>query len=243
MPRNREVDPQGQLLMRRARWAGAVYILYFLAALPLSLRSSLIVPSDAQATAAKIGASEGLYRLTVVTDLVSYVLYVALAYLLYTLLRHVSRTWAAIATLFTLIGCVVLVVSETTLAVPLLLMTGDAWHTIGVPERQELALLALKIFSQGYIIALFFFGAQWLVMGYLFASSKLVPQVIGYFLVAAGFGWVVLSVGTLLAPNLSSGIGAVVLPLGALEEIALGLWLLFKGVFVAGNDRHLEASG
>ena len=234
MARNSEVE--AELLIRRARWAGAIYIFYFLAALPLGLRSSLIVPSDAAATAAKIVASEGLYRLTVVSDLVSYVLYVTLAYLLYTLLRHVSRTWAAVGTLFTLTGCLVLVVSTATLGVPLLLLTGDAWHTIGVPERQELALLALQTFSQGYIIALFFFGAQWLVMGYLFASSRLVPRAIGYLLFVAGIGWVVLSVGTLLAPTLSSGMGRVILPLGALAEIALGLWLLFKGVFVAGDE-------
>ena len=225
-----QVDPEAQSLMRRARWAGGVYILYFLTALPLSLRSALIVPSDASATAAKINAAESLYRLTVVSDLISYVLYIALAYLLYTLLRHVNRMWAAIGTLFTLIGCVVLVVSTSTLAVPLLLLTGSAGQSMGIAERQELALLALKLFSQAYIIALFFFGAQWLVMGYLFTVSKLVPRLIGYLLLIAGIGWVVLSVGTLMAPTTSSRIGAFVMPVGALAEIALALWLLIKGV-------------
>lgn len=237
MPANNDTNSQLGSAMRRAHLTGAVYILYFLMALPLSLRSSLIVPSDAVATAAKIAASEALYRMTVVSDLVSYLLYIALAYLLYTLLRNVSRPWAIMGTLFTLTGCLVLVVSTAALAAPLVLLKGDALHVIGVPERQELALLALKMFGQGYIIALFFFGAQWVVMGSLFAISRLVPRPIGYLLVAAGIGWVALSLATLLAPELSTGMQPVILPLGALAEIALGLWLLFKGVRVVSDER------
>src|SRR5689334_2451098 len=76
------------------RATAGVYILYFIAGFPLLLRSSLIVPANAVATAAKIASSETLYRITMVTDLVSYALYLGLAYLFYLLLRHVNRPWA-----------------------------------------------------------------------------------------------------------------------------------------------------
>ena len=75
-----------------------MYIPYLAFGLPLFFRAPLIVPNNAASTAANIIASESLYRLTVVTDLVSYVLYIVLAYLFYTLLREVSRPWATVGT-------------------------------------------------------------------------------------------------------------------------------------------------
>jgi uncharacterized BrkB/YihY/UPF0761 family membrane protein len=92
-------------ITRIARITGGIYLLYFIAGMPLILRGSLIVRTDAAATAAKIAASETLYRATIVTDLVSYCLYLGLAYLFYLLLRNVSRPWALMGTLFTVASC------------------------------------------------------------------------------------------------------------------------------------------
>jgi len=100
----------------------------------------------------------------------------------------------------------------------------------------------MECFSQAYLIALFFFGAQCLVMGYLFVTSKMVPRLIGYLLLAAGIGWIVLSAGTLLAPNTSSQIGAFIMPLGALAELALAIWLLVKGVRPDGDGRIVSGN-
>jgi hypothetical protein len=211
---------------RGARLTGAMYIPYLAFGVPLFLRTPLIVPTDASATAANILASERLYRITVVTDLVSYGLYIVLAYLFYTLLRQVNRPWAAVATLFTVAGCVVLIGSTSLLTVPLLLLTGSGFHAVELPQRQEFALLALKLFAQGYTIGLFMFGTQWLIMGPLFAMSRLVPRAIGYWLLAGGIGWVALAVATLLGSPLRAMLQGIVLPVAGLAELALGLWLL-----------------
>lgn len=223
------IDPHSKTLIGEARLTGLLYLLYFLGALPLSLRAKLIVPGDAAATAGRILASQGTYRLTLVTDLVSYLLYMGLVYLFYRLLKPVDRLWATIGALFAIVGCVVLVVATCLLTAPLLLLADPGVHVIGLLERQELALLALKLFGQAYTVALFLFGAQWLVMGPLFTSSRLVPRPIGLLLTLGGVAWVGLSVATLLAPPLGMSLQGVVLPLGALAEIALGLWLLIKG--------------
>ncbi|MFL6724911.1 MAG: DUF4386 domain-containing protein [Sphingomicrobium sp.] len=214
------------MIRRRARLTGAMYIPYLAFGMPLFLRAPLIVPRNAAATAANILASETLYRITVITDLVSYVLYIALAYLFYVLLREVNRPWAALATLFTLAGCIVLIVSTALLTAPLLLLDSSAFHAIALPQRQELALVVLKLFAQGYTIGLFLFGAQWLIMGPLFARSRLVPRLIGYWLLAGGIGWVALAVATLLGSPLRTTLQAFVLPVAGLAEIALGGWLL-----------------
>lgn len=222
--------------MGEARWAGLLYLFYFLSALPLALRAALIVPGDAVATAGLILASQNVYRLTVVSDLVSYLLYIALIYLFYRLLKPVSRGWAAVGALFALVGCIVLVVATALITAPLLLLADPAGHAIGLADRQELALLTLRLFAQAYTIALFLFGAQWLVMGPLFTASRLVPRPVGWLLTAGGAAWIALSLATLLDPPLGRSLQGIVLPLGALAEIALGLWLLVRGSPAAPAD-------
>jgi hypothetical protein len=223
-------DRRSKSVTVEARLTGLLYILYFISALPLSIRAKLIVPTDAAATASRILASEATYRLTMVTDLTGYLLYIGIVYLFYRLLRPVSPPWAMVGALFAIVGCIVLVMATALLTAPLILLADPGVYVIGLPERQELALLSLKLFGQAYTIALFLFGAQWLVMGPLFATSRLVPRPIGWLLTIGGAAWVGLSVATLLAPTIGKLLQGVVLPLGALAEIALGLWLLVKGV-------------
>jgi len=213
-------------IARQARLTGAMYIPYLAFGILLFLRTPLIVQADAVATATNILASETLYRITMITDLVSYALYIVLAYLFYTLLRQVNQPWAAIATLFTFAGCIVLIISTAFLTAPLLLLAGSGFHAIELSQRQELAFFALKLFAQGYTIGLFLFGAQWLIMGPLFAKSRLVPRAIGYWLLVGGIGWVLLAVATLLGSPLRPILQAVVLPVAGFAELALGLWLL-----------------
>ena len=129
------------MLGRTARLTGAMYIPYLAFGIPLFLRVRLIVPNDAAATAANILSSESLYRITVITDLVSYGLYIVLAYLFYLLLRGVSRPWAAVATLLTLAGCVVLISASALLTAPLLLLHEPA-------HAQHLAANALQVFIE-----------------------------------------------------------------------------------------------
>jgi hypothetical protein len=228
MPRKRSEELDGSL-NRTARITGGIYLLYFIAGMPLILRSSLIVPRDAAATAAKIMASESLYRATIVTDLVSYSLYLSLAYLFYLLLRNVSRPWALMGTLFTIAGCIVLIVATAALTAPLALLTGNEFGAIGMPERQALALLALKIYTQAFLIGLLLFGVQWLIMGPLFVRSGFVARPIGYLLTAGGVAWVSFAIASLVAPPVGVAMQPVVLAIGSLAEIALALWLLFRG--------------
>jgi len=225
------------------RLTGLLYILYFIAGSPLLVRSSLVVPGNAVATAGKIVASEALYRVTIVTDLVSYVLYLGLAYLFYLLLREVRPRWALLGAVFTAAGCIVLITVTTFLTAPLALLTGDLARTIPVPERQELALLALRLYQQGFVIALFLFGVQWLIMGPLFARSRFVPTAIGYLLTAGGIGWVSFAIASLVAPAVGLAMQPIALILGSLGEIALALWLLIRGATMQGeNVSFAEAS-
>lgn len=236
-------DDDAASLGRVARITGAVYFLYFLAGFPLTLRSSLVVPGDAAATAAKITASQVLYRITIVTDLLAYCLYLGLACLFYLLLRRVDRQWAAIGTLFTIGGCIVLIAATSVLAAPLALLTGNAFDAISAPERQALALLALNIYKQAFLIGLLLFGVQWLIMGPLFARSRFVPRPIGYLLTLAGVAWLAFAVVSTVAPPVGAAMQPVVLAIGSVAEVVLALWLLIRGARVRSGGTIDTAAG
>jgi hypothetical protein len=118
-------------------------------------------------------------------------------------------------------------------------LTGNAFNGIGTPEREALALLAIKIYTQAFIIGLLLFGVQWLIMGPLFLLSGIVPRVIGYLLTAGGVAWVSFAIASLLAPPVGLAMQPVVLGIGSLAEIALALWLLLGGA----SGRSVPAAG
>jgi hypothetical protein len=84
----------------KARIAG---MLYFISG-TLFVRGMPVVTGDAAATAHNILAHETLFRLGFVADLVSAPCYIAETLLLYDLLRPVNRSLSLLATVFSLVG-------------------------------------------------------------------------------------------------------------------------------------------
>ena len=73
----------------------AVLILLTAVLAPFSMiyvPSTLVVPGDAATTANNIGASEGLFRLGIVSDSLVFMLEIVIVVLLYVLLKPVNQT-------------------------------------------------------------------------------------------------------------------------------------------------------
>jgi small-conductance mechanosensitive channel len=71
------------------------------------IRSPLIVRGDAAATATNILASESLFRLAFIADLVAGLCYLGVTVLFYGLLKPVSRSVSLLAAFFGLAGVVI----------------------------------------------------------------------------------------------------------------------------------------
>ena len=84
-----------------ARFAGLLYLIIAIAAAFsfFYMRSTLIVPGDATATASNIMASEWLFRMGIASDAIVFLSEIVLVALLYALLKPVSKT-LALATVF-----------------------------------------------------------------------------------------------------------------------------------------------
>lgn len=216
-----------------ARLAGALYLAIILLGLTseVGLRGALLVPGDAQATAGRILAAPGLFRASFAADTLMALADVALAVLLYLLLRPVSAPVALMAMVFRL-------VQAGLIALSLLLFYGAllALESGGMAAA-ETALLAVALHGHGYDLGLVFFGVNSLLTGWLLLRSGYVPRLLGWLLAAAGLVYVTGSALLFLAPALAEGfMPAYLLPV--IAETAFCLWLLIRGLGPRVRNGH-----
>ena len=206
------------------------------------LPSSLIVSGDATTTAQNIMASEGLFRLGIVSDAVVVLLEIAVIVLLYVLLRPVSRTLSLVAAFARLAMTVLMGINLLNHFVVLLLLSGAGYLTVFAQDQlHALALLFLNAHADVVLIWGLFFSLHLLVLGYLVFKSGYLPRILGVLLMIASLCYVIQGVGTILLPQYE-GIFVSVGLVSAIE-IALPLWLLIKGVNVEQwNKRALESA-
>ena len=210
-----------------ARTAGALYLLYFLAAFGAAfLTRGLVVSNDVAATAQGIINHEARYRAGLAIGLLGNVLYIALTGLFYLLFERVNRTLSLLAAFVSLVGCAVQIGAGVFQLTPLIVLrdvtlSGGA----GVKTLQTVAMLSLKLYSQTFYISLVLFAIYDILLGYLIIKSRFLPKTIGVMLMIAGVGWLVF-----VWPPAALAVAGVILPLGALAEIVFMLWLLVRGV-------------
>jgi hypothetical protein len=194
------------------------------------VRSKLIVSGDAAATANNILASESLFRIGFASDLVIFLCDIAVAVLLYVLLRHVSKTGSFISAGFRLTGTAIYGVNLLNYFAALLLLSGSEYlGSFSSGQLNSLALMFLNIHKHGYDLGLIFFGLHCLFLGYLLYESECFPRILGILMYLAGMGYVVGSFTLFLFPRFTAAIAPIYIA-PVIGELSLCLWLLIKGV-------------
>jgi hypothetical protein len=191
------------------------------------------VPGNATATGANLRSMEWLWRLGVAGEVVLLTCAIALAVILYVLLRPVSRALAMLAVFFNLVCIAVEGVAAVSLAAALLPVTSAAYVEAFTPQQLDvIAMLSIRSHTIGFAVALIFFGAECVVLGYLISRSGYMPRTIGVLMAIAGVCYVINSFALLLSPSLSSRLFPAILIPALIAELSLALWLLLKGVRV-----------
>jgi len=227
-----------------ARSCGALYLYILLAAsfAELFVRSKLVVSRDAAATAANIMTGESLFRLGFSGELLHLACDVAVAMLLYALLRPVDRNVALLAAFMRLACDVILATASLSHFAALRLLGGSEYLKTFQPDQlQSLALLAMKLHGDGYAISLVFFGFACFSLGYLIFRSGFLPRTIGVLLAVAGACYLINSFAHFLYPATGAALfnAGILLPC-FVAELSLTLWLLVKGVNVAQWEERVS---
>jgi hypothetical protein len=206
------------------------------------VRGNIVVPGDAAATAANLRSMEWLWRLGVAGELTLLTCAIALALVLYVLLRPVNRDLALMAVFFNLVCIAIEGVAAVSLWTALFPAT-DASYARAFSSEQLAVMAALSVRSHtaGFGIALVFFGVECVILGHLISRSGYLPRWSGVLMQIAGVCYVVNSFALLLSPPLSSRLFPAVLVPSFIAELSFALWLLVRGVRVDKWDEYVQA--
>jgi hypothetical protein len=202
----------------KARVAGAVYFLVFVAGAGAVLASSgLFSLTDAAATATNILLHQQRFWLGFTFNLIVIASYLVVTALFYELFRPVSKNLSLNAALFSVAGCAVQAAALVFYAAP--------WVVLSADQSPAFALLGIKLYVQAYNIGLAFFGFYCLLIGWLIFKSGFLPRVLGVLMMFGGLSWL-----TFLSPPLASYLRPYNIAPGVLGEGSLTVWLLLAGV-------------
>jgi hypothetical protein len=216
---------------KTARMAGLFYLIFILTTVLASyIRGNIIVTGDAAATANNIVASQGLFRVGFVTELVSATFFVLAAWALYALLKPVNKNLALLLLVLNLGGVAVECLNALNLFAALQFLSGANYLSVfQTGQLQAMAMSSLNLYTNGFLLTQIFFRVWLLPLGYLVYKSRFLPKFLGILLIIDFFGNMSWFLQGFLLPNYE----ILRYPGNAISfiaEIALTAWLLIMAV-------------
>jgi Domain of unknown function (DUF4386) len=197
----------------------------------------LIFPGNAVDTARNIMAHETLFRINIACNLIYVMNIVVLLAALYVILKSVNRNLALVAAFCRPVFALMwgLTALNTLGALRLL---GDAAYlpVFGADQLKTLARLHISASFDAYYVGLPFWGVASTVCSYLWFQSRYIPRALASFGVISSAWCVMCAFAFIVFPHFDTAVNAYWFdsPM-ATFEMALGLWLLFKGLRPSGT--------
>jgi uncharacterized protein DUF4386 len=218
---------------KAARLAGLLYLIAMATGLfaefYVHFPSTLIVSGDVAKTASNIMANERLYRIGIANNIVTFAIDVVLIWALYVLLKPVNRNLALLAVFFrlveTTIACVAIINSYVAMQV-----VNDADNLKAFDTNQIQALSILHdTYALTFVVVAIFLGLGSTIFNYLLFKSRYIPKALAAWGVFASLLLLISQFAIIIFPAIEKIIIPACYSPIAIDEIALGFWLLFKG--------------
>lgn len=223
-------------LKKLSKIAGISYLIIFFSAIFANFITieNIVVPGDPGATFANLLQSETVFRLAILSFIITIIFDVVVAWALWVLLKPVHKNISLFAAWFRLVHAIVFAVGLYHLVAVIRISFGNsAMYNLTESEAASQVILYFMQFNDTWLIGLIFFGIHLIALGYLLLKSKPAPKFIAILLYIAGIGYMIDSAAGLLVPNyaememLSTII--VIIP-GVVGELAFTIWLLARGI-------------
>jgi hypothetical protein len=186
----------------------------------------LVTEGNAAQTATDIMASNGLFRLGILSLFLTVALDIVVAWALYHVFRPVNNGLSMLAAWFRIAYAAVFMVGIGQLIGVLRLLDNDDYlRVFSADQLHAQALLGFDSFNDIWYASLVLFGLHLLVVGYLAYRSGYVPRFLGVLLGIAGLGYVVDSFGVVLSRGSWTDVSFVTF----IGEFLLALWLVIWG--------------
>lgn len=221
---------------KAARLAGLLYLIAMatglFAELYLRFPSSLIVVGDTAKTLSNIMANELLYRIGIANNIITFAIDVVLIWALYILLKPVNRNLALLAVFFRLVETTIACVAIISYYVAMQLLSDDNHVKAFDPEQLQALSIMHYSYALTFTIVAIFLGLGSTIFNYLLLKSRYIPKALAVWGIFSSLLLVMSQFAIIVLPDLEK----IILPASfgpiVIDEIALGFWLLFKGVNV-----------
>jgi hypothetical protein len=205
------------------------------------LRSKVIVPGNATATAANLMAHEFLFRAAIVGTLLGQVFLVFLALTFFHLFKEVNKRLASVLLASAIISVGLAVINTLNhFGALMLLSQADFLTTFTPDQRNTTAFLLLRLANgPGQGLIEIFWVPYYLSLGMLMIRSGFFPRVLGILLMMMGVGFAINILDKFLIPQFHPLMFTrLAMGLGALGGIPTMLWLLIKGAKVESLNQR-----
>ncbi len=227
-------DEKENPIKRTARIAGLLYLAHFVTFFLADngVHSTAVGSIDVAATALGIAASDWLFRIGYVNYLLTALFFLLAAWALYVVLKPVNKDLALLFLLLNLGGvaiwCTILLFE---LAALLLMSGADYLNVFQADQLQAQAMLFLKLYQSGFIIAQILLNLWLFPLGYLVFKAGFLPRILGILLLIGGICMLIWFFQFFLFPGYEV-VSTVCLAVSFIAEGLFCLWLLIKGVDV-----------
>lgn len=225
------IDMEEQMNPKKtARQAGFYYLLLAIfGSFAFFFKEGLIVYSNAQVTADNILASQTLFTLSIVSELVTAIAWLLAAFYLYKLFRPVHNNASLLMLILVVIGSAIMCINVINPSAALLLLQPPGYLTVfSTVQLQALALFFLRLYEYGVSINGLFFGGWLLPLAYLIPRSNYFPKTFGkilsLLLIIGALGYIIDTLIFFLPP-----LHIELAQFTFVGEVVLLLWLLIKG--------------
>src|SRR5450631_1993754 len=221
---------------KAARLAGLLYLVAMVTGLFaeffIHFPSTLIISGDAAKTATNIMANEQLYRIGIANNIITFAIDVVLIWALYVLLKPVNRNLALLAVFFRLVETTIACVAIINYYVAMQFVS-DADHLKAFDSNQIQALSILHdTYALTFIVVAIFLGLGSTIFNYLLFKSGYIPKVLAACGIFASLLLLISQFAIVIFPEVEKTIIPACYGAIAIDEIALGFWLLFKGASI-----------
>lgn len=209
------------------------------------IRSNVIVPGDAVATAGNIMASEFLYRAAIVSSLFSQIFLFFLGLTLFHLYKEVNERLATVLLASVMLAVAIAVVNTLNHFGALLVLSQADFLKVFNPEQlNAMAFIFLRLAnSSGQGLLEIFWAPYYFSFGLLVIRSRFLPKIFGVLLMIMGVGFAINIFEKFLFPQFYPAMFTQLAMLGgALGGIPTIFWLLIKGVNVKEWEKRAAES-
>lgn len=216
-----------------ARVAGILYLMMIIGGI-ISLAyipSQLIVQESASKTFENITNSEFLFRIGIVSGIITFLIHILLPLVLYKLFHGINKFQANLMVIFSLISVTIYFVNVLNkFSILTLINKTDYLEKLGETQVQTQVMFHIDSYNNGIQISQIFWGLWLFPFGYLVYKSGFLPKLLGILLMTGCFGYLILFFGRFLYSDFNNTIISEYVSYPAtLGEFGICLWLLIMG--------------